>query len=570
MSLLSLNQVSLTLGTRPLFTDLTLTLNPGDRIGLVGHNGSGKSSLLQLIAGQLESDSGRCQYRRNLIVALVSQFVPEALQGLTVREAAEAALPDARRELEAHRAGTELHKLGFSETQFDQKVRDFSGGQQNLLLMARAILTEPDVLLLDEPGNHMDILSLTRLRQWLEPLQIPWVMVSHDRYLLNTLCRQTWVLRDRRLYAFNLPFDAAREALARQDLDAEARRSVEEKEVARLEASAKRLHHWGRTYDNEDLSRKAKTMEKRAQRLKDDFTFVTQGSGLALALPEEGLTARQVLVLENLSVTLPDDGRELVYCDFLNVRPGDRIALLGINGSGKSTTLNRIVNALGLDAGPIRWNPRARLGYYDQLLDDLNSPLSRFEWLRERVEGQDEAIRQTLLAAGVPYDRFDQPVQALSGGEKARIVFALFRLRRPNVLVLDEPTNHIDLDGREELIESLVQGGMTVMITSHDRSFLEQTATRWWLIDRGRLVETHEPDTFYRALEREDCTEPRAHASPDERPARAPGDEADMLQRIDELETLLEEDQARKPKHQKPERQEQWKRELQRLWGQLE
>lgn len=569
--MLSLNQVSLTLGTQPLFVDLSLHLNNGDRIGLVGHNGCGKSSLLRLLAGGLEPDAGLRQCRRNLVVSLVGQFVPEALLDLSLREAAEAALPEARRLAEAHRAEAELHKLGFSEAQFNQAVRDLSGGQQNLLLMARAILTEPDVLLLDEPGNHMDILSLIRLRQWLEPLTIPWVMVSHDRHLLNSLCRQTWVLRDRRLYAFNLSFDAARQALARQDEEAQARRSVEEKEVARLQSSAKRLHHWGRTYDNEDLSRKAKSMEKRAERLSEEFTFVSQGSGLALALPEDGLTARQVLVLEDLVVSVPGSEVELVRCDFLNVRPGDRIALLGVNGAGKSTTLNRVIAALGEEDGPVRWNPRARLGYYDQLLGDLDSSLSRFDWLRDRVDGQDEAIRQTLLTAGVPFDRFDQPVRALSGGEKARMVFALFRLQRPNALILDEPTNHIDLEGREELIESLTRSGVTVLITSHDRSFLEQTANRWWLIDRQRLVETHSPEQFYRALETHGAGAAPVRAEALDKPAgEALTTETELLQRIDRLEHWVAEDQGRKPKHQKPERQRQWQQELERLWARLE
>ncbi|WP_108125216.1 ABC-F family ATP-binding cassette domain-containing protein [Saccharospirillum mangrovi] len=568
-ALITLSQVSLNRDAKPLFADLSLVVNRGDRIGLVGHNGSGKSSLLALMAGDIELDAGRRQVRRDLVIGRVEQFVPEELQAQTLLQAAIAALPATRRLEDGHRAEAELFKLGFNAEQLAQSVASLSGGQQNLLLLARAILIEPDVLLLDEPGNHLDILSLTLLRQWLQSQSVPWVMVSHDRHLLNALCTQTWFLRDQRLYHFNLPFDAARQALAEADEQARARRAEEEKEVARLQASAKRLAHWGHTYDNEDLSRKAKTMEKRVERLKADLTFVSQGSGLALALPEEGLTARQVLVLENARIDLPGDQNRSVTCEFLNVRPGDRIALLGVNGVGKSTSLKRMMAAVGDEEGDIRWNPRVQLGYYDQLLSSLETNVSRFDWLRERLDGPDDAIRQTLLNAGVPYERFDQPVHSLSGGEKARLMFALFRLQRPNVLILDEPTNHLDLEGRQELIESLTGSDMTVLMTSHDRTFLDDVATRWWWIEAGVLREIDDPAAFYRQLEAGGDASPSS-SSTAQNTSVLPDSEDAMLARLDWLEQQLSDDQARKPKHQKPERQAQWKAEIAELWQRLE
>lgn len=568
-ALLSLSEVSLSLDAKPLFADLSLIVNSGDRIGLVGHNGSGKSSLLALMAGAHEPDAGRRQVRRNLVIGRVEQFVPAELLSLSLRAAAEAAIPAARRLEEAFRAEAELHKLGFSLEQMDQSVASLSGGQQNLLLLARAILIEPDVLLLDEPGNHLDILSLTLLRRWLQSQTLPWVMVSHDRYLLNSLCTQTWFLRDQRLYCFDLPFDAARQALADADEQARVRRAQEEKEVARLQASAKRLAHWGHTYDNEDLSRKAKSMEKRVERLKSDLTFVSQGSGLALALPEEGLSARQVVVLEAAQIALPGEASRSIQCEFLNVRPGDRIALLGVNGVGKSTTFKRLITALHSDISDIRWNPRVQLGYYDQLLSSMDIKQGRFDWLRERLDGPDEAIRQTLLNAGVPYDRFDQSVDTLSGGEKARLMFAYFRLQRPNVLMLDEPTNHLDLDGRDELIGSLCGSELTVLMTSHDRAFLDAVATRWWWIHDGQLIEVDGPERFYRLLEAGESSTPAATGSSKPVSINEADDEDALLARLAWLEQQLHDDQARKPKHQKPEKQSQWQAEIDALSRQL-
>lgn len=571
-ALITLSQVSLSLDAKPLFADLSLVVNSGDRIGLVGHNGSGKSSLLALMAAVYEPDAGRRQSRRHLVIGRVEQFVPADLLPLSLRAAAAAAIPEIRRLEEGFRAEAELHKLGFSVDQMEQPVASLSGGQQNLLLLARAILIEPDVLLLDEPGNHLDILSLTLLRQWLQSQTLPWVMVSHDRYLLNTLCTQTWFLRDQRLYCFDLPFDAARQALAEADEQARQRRAQEEKEVARLQASAKRLAHWGHTYDNEDLSRKAKSMEKRVERLKSELTFVSQGSGLALALPEDGLAARQVVVLEAARIALPGEPSRSIHCEFLNVRPGDRIALLGVNGVGKSTTLKRMIEALDTDVGDIRWNPRVQLGYYDQLLSSMDVKQGRFDWLRERLEGPDENIRQTLLNAGVPYDRIDQSVDTLSGGEKARLMFAYFRLHRPNVLILDEPTNHLDLDGRDELMASLCDNELTVMMTSHDRAFLDSVATRWWWIQDGQLSEVDDPERFYRLLEASG-DQPEAVSELQDMAVSVsdnPTDEDALLARLDWLEQQLRDDQARKAKHQKPEKQAQWQAEITALWRQLE
>lgn len=363
---ITLSQVSLALGNRTLFTEIDASINDGDRIGLVGHNGSGKSTLLKMLAGQLPMDSGLRQCQRNLRIGLVEQFVPERLLAVTVLEAALDVFPHEEQLSSRYQAETALIAAGFSQDSFEFEVKKLSGGQQNLLLMVRTKLMDPDVMLLDEPGNHMDISSLAALESWLADTAIPWIMVSHDRYLLNHLCRNTWVLRDEKLYGFQLPFDAAREALGKLDVDAAKQRNQEEKEITRIETSAKRLAIWGRTYDNDDMSRKAKSMEKRAQKLKDNLTFVSSGSGLDLALDTERLVCKQALVFENAVVAVPNTQTILAEIPFLRVNPGDRIGLLGINGSGKSTTLQQVIKAFHGDDPNIRINPNVRVGYYDQ------------------------------------------------------------------------------------------------------------------------------------------------------------------------------------------------------------
>ena len=571
-SLLQARQISLTRGTKLLFEDLAFVVNKGDRIALVGHNGAGKSSLLAVLAGLAAPDDGEVSAQRGLRVGLVEQFVPQALKASPLLDAALAVLAPAERETERYRAEALLGQLGFTAGQLAMPLERLSGGQQNLALLVRAQLKDPDVLLMDEPSNHMDIAALAALQRYLvETRGLTYVMISHDRALLDTCCSSTVFLRDARTYRFDLPYSAARKALAEQDAQAAERLKTEEKEIARVRRSAKRLAEWGRTYDNEDLARKAKTMAARADRLEAEKTEVSRGSGLSLELGSEGLRSRTALTVEDLTVCTEDGSRELAHCDLLVIKPGDRVGLLGVNGSGKSTTIRRLLRALDAPGEEIRFNPNVSLGYFDQELASVGGAQGRFEWLRQRTDGADQAVKQALLRSGIAYNDFDQPVESLSGGEKARLVFMLIALTRPNFIVLDEPTNHIDLESREELEVQLKASDAAMLITSHDRRFLDSVCDRFWELADGELKETHEPDTYYHRVMAGGASGalPLAAATHDHPDTAEAGDDA-LLERVQELEELLRADRARKPKFQKPDRQQAWEEELAMLWARLD
>jgi ATPase subunit of ABC transporter with duplicated ATPase domains len=391
-----------------LFENLNFTIRPGDRIGLVGHNGSGKSTLLSLITSSELPDQGEIRMPRGQRIGLVEQFVPQRLLGHTLEQALLEILPEENRLSEAYRVPALLQELGFTAEHLSVALASLSGGEQNLALFVRALLSEPQLLLMDEPGNHMDIVALAQLQRFLATpgsCPYPFLMISHDRELLDAVCNRTLFLRDRTIYSFDLPYERARRALIEHDEQARQRHHAEEKEIRRLQASAKRLAQWGKVYDNEGLARKAKSMQKRVERLKDEQTFVSKGSGLDLQLQAETINSKSMLTLEQLQVFTPDGRRKLLGCDFLRVRPGERIALLGKNGAGKSTTLNLLRKAYTAQDHPhIRFNPNVQLGFYDQELGEFANPIGRFDWLRERVDGPDERIKQILLQAGVAPD----------------------------------------------------------------------------------------------------------------------------------------------------------------------
>lgn len=583
-ALLQLIDISFSHSHETLFEGLNLTINHNDKIGLVGHNGTGKSTLLSLIKGDKTLDSGEIRQPNAVKIGIVEQFVSQSLQVLTLLDAVIDVLPEDEQQVLGWQAQSQLMTLGFTAAQFSLPVAGLSGGQQNLMLIARALILQPDVLLMDEPGNHMDIAALARLEQFLAlECHCPFLIISHDRHLLDNVCKKTVFLRDKRTYEFDLPFAQALERLKDEDRIAQNRRALEEKEIKRLQATAKRLAIWGQQHDNEKFVRRAKSMEKRIEKLDDSKTAVSQGSPLKLSLKNHSLGAKQVMAIQDCEIKTPDQTRLLLNIEQLYVRPGDRIALLGVNGVGKSSTLETIrkrfadqAQELPSGAGDIRFNPRAELGYYDQALVAFNQSLTRLEWLREQTSANEETLKHSLINAGVLYRDFDRRVDSLSGGEKARMMFMAFSLNQPNFMILDEPTNHIDLEGKQQLTEQLTDSGATLLITSHDRHFLDEIITRWWWIDQGKIVEVTSGEAFYDSLIKRQAVNATANVTSDvtEEPIAVVSgsitDETAMLERVDELEAKLQADLARKEKFQKPQLQAQWQAELDVLWAKLE
>ena len=552
-----------------LFNELAFTLRQGDRIGLIGHNGCGKSTLLGLLSGTREASSGTIHVARACRLQHVEQHLPAELAGLSLYDAL---LAPVLEQPELHwRVDSLLAELGFDQETAQVPVHSLSGGQHTRLLLGRALLQEPNVLLLDEPSNHLDLPSLLWLEQFLLAWRGAFILVSHDQRLLDNVATRSWILRDSRLYDFDLPCGPALAALAEADMAAAARHAAEQKEIDRLAVSSARLALWGRTYDNEDLARKAKTMQRRIDKLKEEQSFVSDGAPWRLSLRGKALAADQLLALDALDVRAVPQSPVLFHVGQLWLKPGDRIALLGANGSGKSSLLRLCWQAIQAqeERSGLRYHHAANIGYYDQSLKqladdaDLSDALYPFAVQNEAARSQ-VARKQALIAAGFPYARHGQTVATLSGGERARLLFLGLSLASYHLLLLDEPSNHLDMQGKAELGQALqgFEGGC--LLVSHDRDLIETACNRFWVVADGQLEEWPDAASAYARLSVEDG-QALTPAPTVEHASAVLADVDVQLERLCELEQLMADDLARKPRHQKPASQQAWLAELERL-----
>lgn len=498
--MLSVQRLSLSLDAKELFSDISLTISKNARIGLVGFNGSGKSSFIKVLSGEITPSAGVVVRPKGFIVGIMPQFTPTELSKQIVFDAVKAG---AKLPHEDYEIDTILYKLGFEyETIYSKKVSSLSGGWQKLVLFAIALVDQPDLLLLDEPTNHMDLKARAVFTNYLsKSLRIPYVLVSHDRDFLDKHTNQTLFLRDKTIHHFAMPFSASREELLKKDIAALEARKAEEKEIKRLENSAKRLAFWGKAFNNESAASAAKSMEKRIGHLQINKTYTTNETGAHLQIGTKDIKANRALKISSYDVISPGETL-LFHIDELVISPGDRIVLLGTNGVGKSTFIHAIYamylkfaqnEAIG---GSFSFNPRINIGLFDQSLS-MTDPNTKVADLLEPLFGNLNLASLTLRKAGLASEFEYKKVGDLSGGEKARLQLIILEKSNHPFLLLDEPTSHLDIIGVEDLENNLVDNSATCLFTSHDRRFVENVANRFLLINDHQLTEVNSAEPFY-------------------------------------------------------------------------
>lgn len=507
--MLRLQNLALARGTRVLYEHATLVASPGERIGLVGPNGCGKSTLFSAILGELSPEAGDIETPPQDRIAHVAQsFVAEPMPCIDFVLSGHAPLMAARAALRAAEASgdemalatahanlaelnegavvaqarTILAGLGFSQADGDRSVYDFSGGWRNRIALARALMRPADLLLLDEPTNHLDIDSLIWLENWLKRVEATVLIISHDREFLDRAVTTIWSVEDHSVvrYAGNYTkFEAERiEKLKLQD----AAHRAYEREAASLTSFIERFRA------KATKARQAQSRIKMLERLKAvepvrakrewRFEFPKP-----VRLPEHLVDAEAMRIGYGDRVVLDKVG--------FSVRSGERIGVLGVNGAGKSTLVKAIVGELPLMAGEIRRGQGLEIGYFAQhQLDQLRTdetPLEHMKRLAPDVREQD--LRDFLGIYRFSGDFASSLVGPMSGGEKARLALALIAWKKPNLLVLDEPTNHLDMETREALTMALSTFEGAVLIVSHDRHLLRAATERLWLVHEGRVDE---------------------------------------------------------------------------------
>ncbi len=469
--LLSCQSLTKSYGSRLLFRDITLGLSDGEKMGLIGPNGSGKSTLLRLLAGEERADSGEIARRRD--VRLV--YIPQEDQfpaGVTVDDVLNAALSDQpleEYEITAQR-GMALAKVGFADG--TQAVDTLSGGWKKRLALARALVQQPDLLMLDEPTNHLDLQGVLWLEDLLKNAPFAFLLVSHDRYFLENVTNRVMELNRAYLEGY-LRFEGAYSDFLMQKEEFLATQAHQQHA---LQGKVKQEVEWLRR-GAQARSTKSSARIQAAGRLIDELADIKE---------RNGRRTQELLVVKNIIKSL--GGRTLFSDLSFTLSPGVRLGLLGPNGSGKTTLLRLLTGALEPDAGTIRRADSLRVVLFDQNRAQLEKNLSLRNALSpnsDYVSYQGGSIHVSAWARRFLFrsEQLDMPVGSLSGGEQARILIANLMLQPADLLILDEPTNDLDIPSLEVLEDSLTEFPGTLVLVTHDRYMLDQVSTEMLALD---------------------------------------------------------------------------------------
>jgi ATPase subunit of ABC transporter with duplicated ATPase domains len=501
MSLLSAKDLFLT-RSEFLFKGLDFSIAKGDRLGLVAANGRGKSSLLRILAGEEDATAGTVTRMRGLVVAFAAQDVPERLLSLSLHDAVRDALAPEVAETESWRIDVLLDDLFVDETIRGRAVGSLSGGWQRTMLLARAAVVEPDLLLLDEPTNHLDIGRIGVLQRFLAglPRDCAVIAASHDRAFLDDVTNRTLFLRPEASEDFALPYSRARVALEERDAARDRQYENDMRKVKALRQQAAKLKNIGINSGSDLLVIKTKQLSERADKLEEKARPAHQErSAGAIRLANSGTHAKALVTINDTAITTPD-GRVLFRTGKLWIENGDRIALLGANGTGKTRLVDRLRAALAGEDQQIRGTPSLKLGMSDQALSQLDMFRTPWEAVKRSSDLNDHQARAQLATAGIGIDAQPGSLRRLSGGQRARLAMLLLRLAQPNFYLLDEPTNHLDIEGQDMLEGELNEHGAACLLVSHDRAFVSAVATRIWVISGKKLVEVDDPGPIFARL----------------------------------------------------------------------
>ena len=539
--MLTISGLTYRIGGRTLLNEAGAQIPAGSKVGLVGRNGAGKSTLLALVRGAAQPDAGSIQLPRGHRLGFLAQEAPggernaleTALAADTERAALLAELDGAAplriAEIEARldeigaraapaRAARILAGLGLDAMMQERPLSELSGGWRMRVALAAVLFAEPDLLLLDEPTNHLDLEAALWLERFLRRYRHSFILVSHDRQLLNAATTTTLHLDNGKLALYSGGFDAflraRREAATRQAALAQR----QQRERDRLQRFIDRFRY------KASKARQAQSRVKALARL-EPVALIADSAPVTLQLPQPGELSPPLISLDRVSAGYVPDAPVLSRLD-LRLDPDDRIALLGANGNGKTTFARLLAGRLAPLSGRVTRAPKLSCGFFAQhQIEEMRPAESAFDHLAVLMpDSPPETVRARLDAFGFSQDKAFVPVAELSGGERARLNLAIVTHDAPGLLILDEPTNHLDMETREALVAALAEYSGAVVLVSHDWHLVELVADRLWLVEDGTVRPFEDDLDAYRRrlLERDEPAESRAaSAAPAGNPRRA-------------------------------------------------
>jgi len=511
-------QVSMMRGIKPLLEEADASLNPGEKIGLIGPNGTGKTSLFSLLNGELHPDQGEVDFPANWRISYVRQEIPalekpameyvidgdthlrELEQKLAALENGQdsagngfeiAELHTRLEEADAYtvhsRAGQLLLGLGFSQEELERPVSIFSGGWRMRLNLAQALIAPSDLMLLDEPTNHLDLDAIIWLEDWLKRYSGTLIIISHDRDFLDGIVNVILHIDDKKLRRYNGNYSAFEQQRAEQFVLMQSTIEKQTRKRLHLESFVKRFRA------KASKARQAQSRLKALEKM-EELAPLRAAAEFSFEFREPESSPNPLLVMESICAGYPSANEKTDPATILSdisfsLQTGERIGLLGVNGAGKSTFIKTLADEIRPLSGQFTTGKGLNIGYFAQhqveMLRNEESPL----WHLSRIapDAREQDLRNFLGGFLFPSPMATSPIAPLSGGEKARLALAIIVWQRPNLLLLDEPTNHLDLQTREALTDALAQFDGTLVLVSHDRHLLRATTDRFLIVSNGTL-----------------------------------------------------------------------------------
>ncbi|MDO9578474.1 MAG: ABC-F family ATP-binding cassette domain-containing protein [Candidatus Cloacimonadales bacterium] len=523
MSIISLSNISHNFGDDDIFKNISFTLEDNSRIGLVGRNGSGKTTLFKIIIERILPKEGFVHVAKNRKIVYLTQE-PELDETQTLQECvlesrldyidlkqkmetAENQLSEDHSEqnlekysqivqkfeqIDGYNFQTEmklvLTNLKFPENVWNQGIAKFSGGEKTRIQLAKFLLQSFDAILLDEPTNHLDLEMIYWLSNYLNRIDKPYIIISHDRHFLDTTVTKIVEIKDKTLHHYGGNYSFYREESECRAILQKKEYKNQQKKLKKMDDQIKQYRIWGRARDSEVMFKRAKELEKRREKI-EEIAKPAKAKAINLNIQTNGRSGNDVYVLENLAFGFP--GKTLAKNVNFRVGYQNRIAVLGRNGCGKTTLLRLFNGELKPQKGFSKKGAGLNIGYYDQMHLILDDSLTVQDTLWKLVPFETRGYVLSYLARfGFRGDDVDKKVGILSGGEKARLYLAKLIHEKPNLLILDEPTNHLDIDMINSLEEALLEYEGTIIFVSHDTYFIEKIAKQKWFFRNDTIEET--------------------------------------------------------------------------------